>query len=209
MNHSAFSRRFWAVPSLGLFAAWLAVAGAAVSAAADADDKPADKQAQGKPYAIAEGKFKLTPPANWVVKPPKNFIIEHEFEVPAAEGDETPARVTVMGAGGSIEANVQRWRDQFTPADGAEAKDAAKVEKKKIAGQQVHVVNLSGNYLDKAPAQAKGVERENYRMLAAIIETTQGGKKTGNYFIKLVGPAQTVGENEEGFEKMLESLSSK
>ena len=67
----------------------------------------------------------------------------------------------------------------------------------------------SGNYLDKAPAQAKGIERENYRMLAAIIETTQAGKKTGNYFIKLVGPAQTVGENEEGFEKMLESLSAK
>lgn len=209
MDHSAFSRRPWAAWTLGLFAAGLAAAGAAASAAEGADEKPADKQAQGKPYTIAEGKFKLTPPANWVVKPPKNFIIEHEFEVPAAEGDETPARVTVMGAGGSIEANIQRWRDQFTQPDGADAKDTAKVEKKKVAGQQIHVVNLSGNYLDKAPAQAKGIERENYRMLAAIIETTQAGKKTGNYFIKLVGPAQTVGENEEGFEKMLESLSAK
>lgn len=168
----------------------------------------ADKS-EGKKFEIAEGKFSLTAPGKWEAKQPRTRIVETEFEVPAAEGDEAPGRVTVMGAGGSIEDNIDRWRAQFSPPEGAEEKDAAKVEKKKVAGQQVHLVDISGNYLDKAPFQAQGVLRKNYRMLAAIVETTQGGKRTGNYFIKFIGPAKTVAENAEGFAKMIESLSAK
>ncbi len=40
---------------------------------------------------------------------------------------------------------------------------------------------------------APAVERPNYRMLAAIIET--GG--AGNYFLKFYGPEKTVAANEK------------
>ena len=73
---------------------------------------------EGKPFDIG-GKYVLTSPANWVVKPPKSRIIDHEFEVPAAEGDMAAGRVTVMGAGGSIDENIKRWEGQFKSADGA------------------------------------------------------------------------------------------
>lgn len=198
MNASYFCRPFLA--SCGAAAICVALAAGSLLAA----DKP-----EGKKFEIAEGKFSLKAPAGWIAKKPKTSIVETEFEVPAAEGDEAAGRVTVMGAGGSIEANIDRWKAQFTQPEGADEKDAAKIEKKKIAGQQVHLVDLSGNYVDKAPFQAEGVLRENYRMLAAIIETSQNGKRTGNYFIKFIGPAKTVAENAAGFQQMIESLSAK
>ena len=54
---------------------------------------------EGKSFTIGE-KFALVAPAKWVVKQPKSNIIEFEFEVPVAEGDAIPGRVTVMGAMG-------------------------------------------------------------------------------------------------------------
>jgi hypothetical protein len=166
-------------------------------------------EGEGKKYTIAAGKFELTAPANWIVKQPRVRIIDSEFEAPKAEGDDRPGRITVMGAGGSIDANIDRWIGQFTQPDGSSSKEAAKVKKLTVAGQAVHVVDIAGTYLDKPPFAGGGVERKDYRMLAAIIETTQGGKKTGNYFIKFIGPAHTVADNEAGFQKMIESLSAK
>lgn len=181
---------------------------AAIALSTVAGARAADKE-EGKKFTIADGKFELTAPATWVVKQPRVRIIENEFEAPAAEGDEMPGRITVMGAGGTIEANIDRWIGLFTQPDGSDTKKAAKVKKTTIAGQQVHLVDVSGTYLDKPPFAGGGVEREKYRMLSAIIETTQGGKKTGNYFIKFIAPAHTAADNEEGFQKMIESLSAK
>ncbi|HEX5444854.1 MAG TPA: hypothetical protein VFW87_13540, partial [Pirellulales bacterium] len=107
--------------------------------------------------------------------------------------------------------NIKRWYGQFRQPDGGSTADQAKVEQKTVAGQDVTLVDVSGTYLDKPGgpfAGGKTVEREDYRMLAAIIETTQKGKKTGNYFIKLIGPRKTIAENQKAFDAMIESLKA-
>jgi len=129
---------------------------------------------------LAEGKLVVTTPESWTKKMPRSRIIEHEYEIPAVEGDENPGRMTVMGAGGSIEANIDRWAGQFDLKGGKPKK-----EETKIAGQKVYLVDLSGTYKDTPPGAgpfsgAKPILRENYRMLAAIIAT----EKDGNYFVK-------------------------
>jgi hypothetical protein len=156
-----------------------------------------------KPFVILDS-YKLMAPEGWVAKQPRTKIVEHEFAVPAVKGDELDGRVTVMGAAGTIDANIERWHKQFTQPDGSETKDKAKVEKKKIAGQEVIVVDISGTYMDAPGPQAPGVPRKDYRMLAAIVQT-----KNGNAFIKFYGPQKTVTENAAGFNKMLDSLESK
>jgi hypothetical protein len=164
----------------------------------------------GKPFDIGE-KYVLTSPANWVVKTPKSKIIEYEFEIPAAEGDTAAGRATVMGAGGSIEDNIKRWEGQFLPADGAEVK--AEIKKFKAANQDVHFVDLKGTYKDSPGGPFAGgatVERENYRMLGAVIVTKDDeGKLAGQYFVKLYGPEKTIAAAKPGFEKMLEGLKAK
>ena len=163
---------------------------------------------EGTAFTVADGKLSFTAPKGWTKKQPRSRIIEVEFEIPAGEGDENAGRFTVMGAGGDVQANIDRWLGQFEQPGGGKSKDKAKVEKLTIAGKTVHYVDLAGTYND-APsgpfAGGKTIKRENYRMLAAIVET----KEAGNYFLKFYGPKATVAANEKPFYEMLDSLKVK
>lgn len=158
-----------------------------------------------KAMALAGGKYLLKPAADWVAKQPQSSIIEYEYSVPAAKGDATDGRLTVMAAGGGVEANIDRWYGQFTQPDGGSTRDRAKVKKLSVAGEDVHLVDLSGTYKDQRGPAAPAVERPKYRMVAAIIAT----KNAGNYFIKFYGPERTVTEHEAAFLKMIEGLERK
>jgi hypothetical protein len=162
----------------------------------------AQEKDSGKDKTIELGKFKVTAPAAWKKQQPKSTILSHEFLAPKAEGDRYDGRLTVMSAGGTVEANIERWYGQFKQPDGSNSKERAKVEKRTIAGQEVHVVDISGTYKDQAGPFAPAVEREKYRMLAAIIVTEQG-----NFFLKFYGPQRTVAEHEKAFDGMVESLT--
>ena len=164
-------------------------------------------QAQENPAQIdlGGGKFELKAPATWVRKQPQTRIVEHEFAIPAAEGDKTDGRLTVMGAGGSVEANIDRWYAQFTQPDGGSTRERAKVKQINAAGQDVHLVDVSGTFKDQRGPVAPAVERPKYRMLAAIVAT----KDQGNYFIKLYGPERTIADNEKAFVAMIEGLQQK
>lgn len=156
-------------------------------------------------FSVAEGALTFTAPKEWNKKMPRTRIVEVEYEIPAAEGDELPGRLTVMGAGGSIEDNITRWLGQFEQPDGKATKDVAKVEKVSIGGQEVHLVDVAGDFDDKPGPFVPGVKRKDYRMLAAIVVT----KEAGQYFLKFYGPKETVGKNEERFKKMIASLQVK
>ncbi|MGE0605967.1 MAG: hypothetical protein AB7O62_02495 [Pirellulales bacterium] len=146
--------------------------------------------------SIEAGDYKLAAPEAWKREKPRNRIIEQEFSVPAAEGDETPGRITMMFSGGSLDDNLDRWKGQFKQID--KAKD---VEKHKIADLDLHILDITGTFVDKPAPFAPGVDREGYRMLGAIIEM---GKS--NYFIKFYGPKATVEEHADEFKKLLDSL---
>lgn len=167
-----------------------------------------DKPAADRTVTVGEGKITFTAPEGWEKKQPRIRIIDAEFAIPPAEGDEQAGRMTVMGAGGSIEANIDRWIGQFQQPDGGDTKKATKVEKLKVNGQNIHYVDVSGTYRDMPGgpfAGGKAVLREDYRMLAAIIET----EKAGNYFFKFYGPKATVAANEKAFRDLVDSLQVK
>jgi hypothetical protein len=131
-------------------------------------------------------------------------MIETEFSIPPVKGS-GPGRMTVMGAGGSVEANVDRWYGQFSQPDGSATKDKATMKKVKIAGSSVTLVDVSGTYKDMPGgpfAGGKAIERPGYRMLAAIVETSGAG----NYFLKFYGPAATVEGGAAGFHRMIEGM---
>lgn len=180
--------------------------GDADAQADQADDATAKKEAKDKQdleIEIAGGKFTLTAPDTWERKEPKFAIIEHEFEVPASEGDELAGRVVVMSANGSIEENISRWFNQFVQPDGKKTEDVAETEKITVAGQDVYLIDVKGTYVE--PPFAGGGRREGYRMLGAVVKT----KKMGNHYIKFYGPEHTVTDHEEAFQQMIESLSLK
>jgi hypothetical protein len=155
-------------------------------------------------FTIADGAFSLEAPAGWNRVQPKSGMVETEFSIPPVKGD-VPGRMTVMGAGGSIEANIERWYGQFTQPDGSATKDKATTKKLKVAGCDVTMVDIPGTFKDMPGgpfAGGKAVERTDWRMLAAIVETP--GR--GNYFLKFTGPTETVAGQADGFRAMVEGL---
>ena len=130
-------------------------------------------EADALAYTIADGGFSLAAPEGWKRVQPKSSIVETEFSIPSEGEGVQPGRMTVMGAGGSVQANVDR--------------------------------DITGTYKD-APAGpfagGKAVDRPDYRMLAAIVETPD----RGNYFLKFYGPGKTVAKHADGFRAMVEGL---
>jgi hypothetical protein len=113
--------------------------------------------------------------------------------------------MTVMGAGGTVQANIDRWYGQFTQPDGSATKDKATSKKINVAGCAVTMVDISGTYKDMPGgpfAGGRAIERPEYRMLAAIIEVPD----QGNYFLKFYGPAKTVAKHADGFRAMIEGM---
>lgn len=157
---------------------------------------------------LADGVLQLTAPKDWVRKEPKSRIVEHEFAAPFVEGDAMDGRITIMGAGGDVQQNIDRWAGQFTQPNGVDSKDVTKVTKKKVNGIEIHVVDIGGTYQDSPagpfnPQGGKPIPREGYRMLGAIIVAP----KIGNYFVKFYGPEKTVTKYEADFGKMLDGLT--
>lgn len=154
---------------------------------------------QDPTFSVADGNISMKAPDDWVKQKPLVRMIEAEFTIPAEQGDPADGRCTVMGAGGSIQANIDRWVAQF---DDPERQPTVK---KEIGGQQVYLVDLAGTYKDQRGPFAPAVLRENYRVLGAIIET----QNHGLYFVKFYGPQATVTAHEEAFQEMLDSLRVK
>jgi hypothetical protein len=164
------------------------------------------KQDQGTKVVLknSAGELQMTATSAWKKVQPRSRIIEVEFSIPGKEKGAT-GRLTMMGAGGSIDANIKRWEGQFKQPDDSETK--AKITEKEIAEQDVTIVDIAGTYLDRPiPVRPENVtEREGYRMLSAIIETSE----MGNYFVKFYGPQETVAKNEKAFMSFINSLKVK
>ncbi len=159
--------------------------------------------ADAQTVALGTSGATLQAPAAWVRTEPRSPMIAAEFAIPKSAGDPADGRVTIMSAGGSVDANIKRWVGQFQAAQAGETV-TPKIEKQTLAGQEVHLVDLSGTYLDstRGPFGPK-VERPSYRMLAAIIVLRQGGQ----HFVKLYGPRATIDRTAPAFKAFLGSLT--
>lgn len=173
---------------------------------AKSDKSDDEKEVEPIVVEVRDGNIRFNASGTWKKVKPRSRIVEFEIKVPKVEGDEKDGRLTIMGAGGSIQANIERWHGQFSQPDGGDTSEKTKVKKDKVNGQDVTMVDITGTFLDKPGgpfAGGKTIERKNYRMLAAIIETEQDG----NYFVKLYGPKKTIDKNEKKFVAMIKSVN--
>lgn len=173
----------------------------AAATEAAATEEPA---AEPVPFSVAGGSLNFSQPGQWKSVPPRSRMLEYEIKIPNSQEKGKDGRLTIMGAGGSIEANVRRWEGQFSQPDGSAT--AAKEKKIEVAEMPVTMVDITGTYIETMGGPFSGgkkVENGDYRMLAAIIETPE----SGNYFVKFMGPSSLVKENEKAFESMIQSAT--
>ena len=128
------------------------------------------------------------------------------YSVPNSAGDNGVAECGVyyfgQGQGGSVQANLDRWINQFQQPDGKPSKDAAHTAKRTIHGLTVTTVEVSGTYSGMGgPMMASHPSLPGYRLLGAIVEAPQGA-----VFFKFTGPSKTVAANQAAFNKMLDTV---
>jgi hypothetical protein len=104
------------------------------------------------------------------------------------------------GSGGSVEANIERWRGQLLDKDGKPHE--AKVSKRQVHGLNVTLIDTAGTYTGMGGPMAKApTSNPGYRLLGAVVEGPGG-----NVFIKFAGPEKTVGANQPKFDQLINSF---
>ena len=133
----------------------------------------------------------------WLPVEPRSVLIQAEFALPKTEGDDRDGRLTVMKAGGTIEANIERWRHQF------EQLTEKPVEEIDVSGTKVTLVDFSGTYKEFRGMRGPVIKRSGYRMLAAIIS-----KPEGLWFVKGYGPEKTMARHADTFRAWVKSRAA-
>lgn len=173
----------------------------ACSKSEEAGENAAQQQA-----AMPSGQIGYTAPEGWVEQQPENRMRLAQFALPGAEGKEDAELVVFHfpQTGGSVEANLNRWYEQFAQPDGSDSKSKAQVTETTANDIPVTKVYLTGTYLrPQAPMMMSGPKDElpNYAMWAAIVETT-----TGPWFFKATGPVETMAKWQESFDSFVKSF---
>jgi hypothetical protein len=142
------------------------------------------------PILLAESAagLKWTDPAGWPSQGSAPFRVV-TYSVPAIPGSEKAECIVYFfgpGQGGTVEANLDRWKGQFSRN--------GKVAHRTVHGIPVTTIDLTGTYT--ATEAMPG-----YRMLAAIAEGAGG-----NIFIRFIGPEKTVTAGLAKYEQLLASL---
>ena len=101
-----------------------------------------------------------------------------------------------LGDGGSVDANIGRWKNQFQNADGAPAEPIR--SQRVVAGAPVTRVDLKGAW----KGMGMGEAQNNSEQLAAAIELPQE-----TIYIRMVGPESTVEAARKYFEAMVDGLA--
>lgn len=163
-------------------------------------NQPDDNQGLGAGHddhgALAATTITWKVPERWQQMPNTSSMRLATYRVPRAAGDTADADVSVMQAGGTVEANADRWVAQFGP----DAKSKSKVTKKKIANYDVTIVEAAGTYGGMAGAGAK--PEENAALLGAIVSTPDMP-----HFFKITGPKKTVESARAELDTLLNSIT--
>ena len=153
-------------------------------------------------FAESVAGLKWTPPAGWKSEGTQQMRAA-TYRIPPAPGDKDAAEFVVyffgQGQGGSVEANMERWKGQFHAPGGKVAE--AKVTKRMVHGLPVTTIDTSGDYSGMGGPLAGGTTVHGYRLLGAIVENPGG-----NIFIKFTGKAKTIALNQPKFEQFLMSF---
>lgn len=157
----------------------------------------------------AAGELRFKAPDGWVTEKPSSAMRAAQYKLPKADGDSEDASLVLYyfgpTQGGSPQANIDRWISQIQQADQTSSKDKARTETMTVNGLKITTVDVSGTYTaEMAPGTGNQRNDSNYRLRAAVVETPKG-----NYFLKLVGPAKTVGHWEQAYSDYLKSFEFK
>lgn len=153
-----------------------------------------------------DARLRYAVPTKWTRVPAPSDMRAAQYKIPKVGSDAEDGELVLFffgsGQGGTADANLDRWYTQFSRPDGKPVKDAAVVTIRTVNGLKVTSVDLSGTYKPAPMGGAAGAPKENWRMLAAVIEG-----EGGPWFFRATGPEATIADAKPEFDAMLSSVA--
>ena len=143
--------------------------------------------------------LKLTVPEGWRGETPTSSMRAAQVAVPGAGGE---GQLTVFhfgaGGGGGVDANLDRWLSQVVLDPGTQPKR----EVIEASPMKIHVVDASGKVTASRVGSFPAQDEAGWRLLGAVIEA-----EGGPWYLRLVGPKDTLEAQREAFLKMLRTAT--
>lgn len=145
--------------------------------------------------------LKWTPPAGWTSQGTRPMrAATYSLSGPNGETAECVVYFFGAGSGGSVEANVERWKGQYLGADGKPS--PAVIKKETVHSLPVTTIESEGTYTGMGgPMATEHTQMKGYRLLGAIVEGPGG-----NVFLKFTGPDKLIAANKQKFYQLVQSF---
>ncbi|MEO1584928.1 MAG: hypothetical protein AAFR96_10215 [Planctomycetota bacterium] len=154
----------------------------------------------GTAAAMASGGDGLITIPGFAFAPPPAFTpVTPDNSMRLAQLESEDVTVTISQAGGSTQANIERWAAQIVDQNGNTVPPEDTYERT-VAGFDATVIETFGAYLEGG-MMGTPTRRENFGLVGAVIETP--GSST---FIKMTGPADQVDDKLTDFDILLDSI---
>jgi hypothetical protein len=141
-------------------------------------------------------------PASWSPRPPASSSRLAQFVIHGTDASSDAEIVAFFfGAsqGGNVDANLARWRSQFSTPDGSPVPET--IARDSSGAFPVTTAEFRGTYRRGVGAGSADSVRIGQTLVATIVETPHG-----TLFIQLFGPTATVAARRAEFTKFVKEL---
>jgi hypothetical protein len=141
-------------------------------------------------------------PPRWAPRKPASSMRLAEYVVPPSSAG--PAAEVIVyffgtGQGGNVQANLTRWKAQFSTPDGSPVPEA--ITRDSTGAFPITFAEYRGTYARGIGAGNPDSAKTGQALLAAIAETPHG-----TMFIQLFGNASSVAAERDTFERFVKGL---
>jgi hypothetical protein len=142
-------------------------------------------------------------PVEWTSRPPASAMRLAELVLPGPGGDTALVLYRFPGGAGGVDANIARWKGQFTAPEGKSIDELSTVVTQTRAPLTITRLDVRGTLTaETTPGAGDRQNADNSRLLAAIVEGVGDP-----FFLKAVGPAATLDLWDAAFVAMVDSLA--
>ena len=142
-------------------------------------------------------------PSGWSARTPSSSMRLAEYTAPA-RGDTAGAEIIVYffgaGQGGSVDANLARWKSQFSNPDGAPVSE--RVVRDSTGAFPLTIASYRGTYARGIGAGSTPEKaRPNHGLIAVVAETPKG-----TLFFQMFGPITSVDAQRDAYLAFIKRL---
>jgi len=156
--------------------------------------------AQGSTITLLD--YKAAVPPSWVSRTPSSTSRLAQFMVPGPDSAEIVVFFFGASMGGNVDANLARWRGQFSNGDTKPASE--RVTRDSSGTFPLTIAEYSGTYRRGIGMGSADSVRTGQTLIATIVETPHGAM-----FIQLFGPTARVATERDTFLKFVKGIGSR